>query len=136
MLRLTTIPAMTMNSLDQLKQFRQCVYALLGNSRDALFDLMDATIVSRSVSSFAELSLSAVFRRRWPSVYEAIADSCPPSTQLLKLYAQQLPQHQPLVFAGDHTAWARPHAVTLKDRTYEHQAQPLSGIKPITVGQG
>lgn len=136
MLRLTTIPAMTMTSLKQLEQFRQCVYALLGNGRDALFDLMDATLVSRSVSSFAELSLSTVFRRRWSSLYEAIADSCPPSTQLLKLYLQQLPQQQPLVFAGDHTAWSRPHAVTLKDRTYEHQAQPISGSKPVTVGQG
>jgi hypothetical protein len=24
----------------------------------------------------------------------------------------------------------------LKERTYEHQAQPMSGAKPVTVGQG
>ncbi|WP_257236831.1 NF041680 family putative transposase [Nostoc sp. 'Peltigera malacea cyanobiont' DB3992] len=41
-----------------------------------------------------------------------------------------------MVLAGDHTAWSRPDAVTLKDRTYEHQAQPMSGAKPVTVGQG
>ena len=29
-----------------------------------------------------------------------------------------------------------PDAVTLKDRTYEHLAQPMSGAKPVTVGQG
>jgi hypothetical protein len=45
-----------MTSLEQLEAFRQSVYALLGNGRDALFDLMDAVVVSRSVSSFAEFS--------------------------------------------------------------------------------
>jgi hypothetical protein len=54
----------------------------------------------------------------------------------LKLYVQHLPQQHPLVLAGDHTAWPRLYAKTLKDRTYEHQAQPLSGRKPVTVGQG
>lgn len=61
MLRLTTIPVLTMTSLDQLEAFRQSVYVVLGNGRDALFDLMDAVLVSRSVSSFAELSLSPGF---------------------------------------------------------------------------
>ncbi len=125
-----------MDSLDQLKAFRQSVYAQLGNGRDAVFDLMDAALVTRSVSSFAELSISPVFRRRWSSVYEAIADSQPPRTELLKLYVNHLPQQQRLILAGDHTAWSRPYAATLKDRTYEHQAQPLSGSKPVTVGQG
>ena len=26
--------------------------------------------------------------------------------------------------------------MTLKDRTYKHQAQPMSGVKAVTVGQG
>ena len=125
-----------MTSLDQLEAFRQSVYALLGNGRGALFDLMDAILVSRSVASFAELSLSSVFRRQWSSVYEAVADSQPPRRELLKLYIQHLPQQEALVLAGDHTAWSRPYAVTLKDRTYEHQAQPLSSSRPVTVGQG
>lgn len=136
MLRLTTIPALTMNSLEHLQAFRQSVYLLLGKGRDALFDLMDATLVSRSVSSFAELSLSPVFRRQWSSVYAAIAERQVSSLQLLNLYIQQLPRQEPLVLAGDHTAWSRPYAKTLKDRTYEHQAQPLSGSKPVTVGHG
>ena len=29
------------------------------------------------------------------------------------------------VLAIDHTAWFRPHAPTLKERTYEHQATAL-----------
>lgn len=40
-------------TFDQLRQFRLGVYSLLGNSKDALFDLMDAVLVTRSVYSFA-----------------------------------------------------------------------------------
>jgi hypothetical protein len=54
----------------------------------------------------------------------------------MQLYIAQLPQSRQLVLAGDHTAWSRPDAVTIKDRTYEHQVQPMSGTKPVTVGQG
>lgn len=78
-----------------------------------------------------------MFRRQWSSVYAAIQDSQPPRLELLKLYVQHLPPPSSLVvLAGDHTAWSRLQAVTLKDRTYEHQAQPMSGSKPVTVGQG
>lgn len=53
----------------------------------------------------------------------------------MHLYIAQLPQTEQLVLAGDHTAWSRPDARTLKDRTYEHQSQSSSGNKPVTVGQ-
>jgi hypothetical protein len=42
-------------TLENLKQFRTGVYTILGNAKDALFDLMDAVLVTRSVYSFAEL---------------------------------------------------------------------------------
>ncbi|RCJ23928.1 hypothetical protein A6S26_20240 [Nostoc sp. ATCC 43529] len=44
--------SLTMTTIQQLKQFRQGVYTILGNSRDALFDLMDAVLITRSVKSF------------------------------------------------------------------------------------
>jgi hypothetical protein len=92
-------------TLDQLKQFRGGVYTLLGNGKDALFDLMDAVLVTRSVYSFVELSISPVFRRQWSSIYEAIEDSLPPRKELMQLYITQLPKTEQLVLAGDHTAW-------------------------------
>lgn len=119
-----------------MKLFRTGVYTILGKAKDALFDLMDAVLVTRSVYSFAELSVSPVFRRQWSSVYEAIQDGNPPRTELMKLYIKQLTQTEKIVLAGDHTAWARLNAPTLKDRTYEHQVQPMSGAKPVTLGQG
>ena len=123
-------------TFDKLKQFRQGVYTFLGNAKDALFDLMDAVLVTRSVYSFVELSVSPVFRRQWSSIYEAIEDSNPPREELMRLYIEQLPQTEQIILAGDHTAWSRLEAITLKERTYEHQAQPMSGAKPVTVGQG
>lgn len=123
-------------TFDKLKQFRAGVYTLLGNAKDALFDLMDAVLVTRSVYSFVELSVSPVFRRQWSSIYEAVADSQPPRLALIQLYIKQLPQTEQLVLAGDHTAWSRLEARTLRERTYEHQAKPMSGAKPVTVGQG
>jgi hypothetical protein len=112
------------------------VYTLLGNGKDALFDLMDAVLATRSAYSFVELSTSPVFRRQWSSIYEAIEDSLPPRKELMQLYITQLPPTGQLILAGDHTAWSRPDAVTLKDRTYEHCSQPMSGNKPVTVGHG
>ena len=123
-------------TFDQLKQLRSRAYTILGNGKDALFDLMDAVLVTRSVYSFVELSGSAVFRRQWSSIYEGVEDSKPPREALMQLYIEQLPQTEQLILAGDHTAWSRPEARTLKDRTDEHQAQPMSGTKPVTVGQG
>lgn len=127
---------LTMNNFDKLREFRHKAYTLIGNGKDAIFDLMDAVLVGRSVSSFAELSLSPVFRRGWPSLYEALQDSVPPRLQLMELYIQQMPQESPIVLAGDHTAWSRLQAQTLRERTYEHQANPMSGTKPVTLGHG
>ncbi len=124
------------NNFDKLRRFRHQVYSLLGNGKDALFDLMDAVLVTRSVYSFAELSLSPVFRRQWLSLYEALQDSQPPRLGLLDLYMAELLQQRQIVLAGDHTAWPRLHAPTLCERTYEHQNQPMRGAKPITLGQG
>lgn len=125
-----------MSHFDKLQTFRHKAYRLMGNGRDALFDLMDAVLTSRSVSSLAELSLSPLFRRQWSSVYESLQDSDPPRLKLMELYLEQIEQgHQP-VLAGDHTAWSRLQAETLRERTYEHQANPMSGAKPITLGQG
>ncbi|QMS89796.1 hypothetical protein HUN01_20230 [Nostoc edaphicum CCNP1411] len=123
-------------TLDKLKQFRTGIYTILGKAKDALFDLMDAVLVTRSVYSFAELSVSPVFRRKWSSTYEAIQDGEPPRTELMKLYIKQQSVREQIVLAGDHTAWARPDARTLRERTFEHQAHPMSGAKPVTIGQG
>jgi hypothetical protein len=121
---------------DKLKQFRQGAYTLLGKGKDAIFDLMDAVVSSPQVKSFVELWLSPVFRRRWSSLYAGLRSSRPQRQKLMKLYIEQLPAQSRPLLAGDHTAWERSYAVTLKDRTMEHQPTQIAGNKPITVGHG
>ena len=87
----------------KLQQFRQTVYGCLGKAKDAVFELMDAVLVSPSVSSLVSLSLSPVFRRQWPSVYAALRDGRPPRSKLMKLYLEQIPTNTQPFLAGDHT---------------------------------
>jgi hypothetical protein len=100
-----------------LQQFRQAIYKNLCSSQDATFELMDALLLTRTAQSLADLSLSCVFRRQWPSVYEALQDTRPEREQLMKLYIQQIPNSERIILAGDHTSWSRPFAKTLKERT-------------------
>lgn len=102
---------------NQLQAFRQTLYDTLGNARAALFDLMDAVLVSASLVSFVSLSQSPVFRRQWSSTYAALQDSQRPRTKLLQVLVKAMPtQVQPLL-VGDVSRWHRPAAKTLKDRT-------------------
>jgi hypothetical protein len=121
---------------EKLKIFRQAVYDTLGPARDALFELADAVLLTRQANSFVELSLSPMFHRRWPSLYEALQDGRPDAGALAKLYAAQIPSSDRPIFVGDHTAWPRLSAPTLSDRTIEHHPTKIWGNKPITIGQG
>jgi len=122
--------------LNTLIQFRQAVYDRLGPARDALFEVCDAALLAQSPHAFVHLSTSPVFRRRWSSAYEALQDSCPDRTGLLTRYLAQIPSAPRPVLAGDHTAWPRLSAYTLRERTVEHQPTRLPKAKPITLGQG
>ncbi|HEY9826511.1 MAG TPA: NF041680 family putative transposase [Stenomitos sp.] len=125
-----------MTSLEKLEKFRNYSYTILGNGRAALFDLMDAVLTSRKIVSIVELSLSPVFRRAWPSLYETLQDACVPRQMLMQHYVKQMPETALTILAGDHTAWSRPYAKTLQDRTYQHQPKPNGLGKPVVVGQG
>jgi hypothetical protein len=125
-------------SLQKLQHFRNEAYQLLRPAKDANFDLMDAVLTTRTVYSFAELSLSTVFRRKYPIIYEAIDDCRPKTNKLMQLYLNQIPRLEPgqrIILVGDHTPWTRTEAPTLRDRTYEHGAKVIS-CKPITLGHG
>jgi hypothetical protein len=123
--------------LTTLKTFRQSVYESgFGHARDALFELTDAVLLAPAVNSFAEFSLQPSFRRRWPMLYEALQDGSVHRDALLEIYCQQIPHTTRPLLAGDHTAWPRLHAPTLRERTVEHQPNAIPQAQPITVGQG
>ncbi|WP_199315149.1 NF041680 family putative transposase [Aerosakkonema funiforme] len=121
---------------DKLKAFRQAAYQHLTRAKDATFELTDAILLTRHAYSLADLSLSPVFRRSWPSIYEALQDCRPQRNKLMRLYIQQMPKDARPILAGDHTNWSRPDAHTLQERTIEHQATAVYGNRPITLGQG
>ncbi|QKD82318.1 hypothetical protein HPC62_09070 [Thermoleptolyngbya sichuanensis A183] len=120
---------------NELQQFRQTLYASLGNARDALFDLMDAVLVSACIVSFVRLSQSPVFRRQWSSTYEALRDSRLPRSKVLKLLVQQIPTQQQPLLAGDASRWNRPAARRLKDRTLSGRTghAPIAGQNYSTL---
>jgi hypothetical protein len=123
-------------NLNRLISFRQTVYDWLGPARDALFELGDAVLLSPPVRSFPEFTLSPIFRRKWSSSYEAIEDGRPPRIPLLHLYLKTIDGSRKPILVGDHTAWPRITAPTLRDRTFQYQPNPVPGAKPITVGHG
>lgn len=120
----------------QLRLFRQQVYDLLNFAKDATFELTDAVLTTRNAYSLAEFSLSPFFRRKWPSIYEALQDCRPSRNKLMRLYIKQMPAQERPILAVDHTVWTRLHSPTLQDRTYEHQPSAIASKKPISVGQG
>jgi Transposase DDE domain len=118
---------------EALQTFRQEVHKRLTKAKDATFELMDAVMTTRQASSLAEFSLSPMFRRQYPSTYEAIEDCRPQRNQLMQLCIKQIPVQEYIVMGIDHTPWPRPDAKTLKDRTYEHQGKTQNGV---AIGQG
>lgn len=84
-----------MNVVTQLQEFRQAIYKNLCKAQDATFELMDALLLTRKAQSLADLSFSCVFRRQWPSAYEALQDTRP--DRVWRLYLRR--------FAIDH--WYR-----------------------------
>lgn len=120
--------------------FHQAACGYLGNARDALFDLTDAAMFAQKPPSFAHLSLSPLFRRRWSSLYEAVHDGRPDRQALLGLYLPLVKPtpttlaHSRVVLARDHTTWPLPSSPTLPDRAYQHQPTQVPGGRPVAIG--
>jgi hypothetical protein len=129
-------PSSATEHFNKLIEFRQEAYGLLGNGRDALFELSDAVLQLRQVQSFVELSCAPAFRRKWSSAYEALQDGRPNRAGLLQLYLKQWEPQERLVVVGDHTAWSRVWAETLAERSYQHEPAVIPGQRPVTIGHG
>jgi hypothetical protein len=113
----------TKEEINKLIEFRQaiCENAFLAR-RDALFDLLDALICEGTVSSFARLSQSSRFQRKWPSLYAAFEDGEIDGSWLHTYLAQQVPQQGICVFPLDGSPWPRPRSPVFDDRQFVYQA--------------
>lgn len=120
-----------------LIHFRQQVYQSFQRAPDALFEVTDALLTETAAQSFAELSLSPHFTRRWSSLYAALQDGLIDRTKLRQALAQGAPPAPPgqfLLLGLDGSGVARPEAHTAKDRTYLYTHNLPHSTKPVTVG--
>lgn len=121
-------------TIDQLREFRQSVYESMGARRDTQIELMDALVLNSEGRSVVELSLNAVFRRKWSSVYAALKAGRVNPLRLERLYLSQVPKSERAVWAVDSTLWSRPDARTLPERGFHHSPTRIKGNKPIGIG--
>ena len=117
-----------------LRQFRAGVYECFGTRRDALFELLDAAIVVGLVPSLAHLSLTAVHRRGWGSLYEALASGRIDEPRLRELVGRlPLDDGQP-IYALDTSIWPRDDAETSPARGFYFSPSRQSAGQPIVAG--
>ena len=115
------------SSRQRLMDFRRQVYASFTFRADALFELVDALLVSPIVRSAVEVSQSAIFRRRFASVYDALTEGKINPTVLRQALVQAEPADALrvagyAVYALDTTVALRPDAATVPDRSKVYSA--------------
>jgi hypothetical protein len=107
-----------------LSHIREEIYRSFDRARDALFNTVDALIAETQAKSFAELSLSPFFMRKWPSLYEAFEDGRIDRKRLREIFLKYLPTESRLILGADATPIERPFSRTSPDRT----ALPMHNI--------
>lgn len=115
-------------SLKRLVDFRLEVYASFTFRADALFELVEALLLSPIIRSAVEVSQSPVFRRRFPSVYDALDNGRIDPTALRKALVEAEPEEALsvagyAVYALDTTISPRPDADTVPDRSKVYSAE-------------
>lgn len=121
--------------LNKLIAFRQMIYdEVLCQAKDAQFETLDSLLLSDHPRSYAELSLSPVFRREWPSLYDALERGGQDEERQGRLLAAQIPAESVQVCPLDTTMWAHPRSRTLSDLVYGHS--PTQALKQHSIVKG
>ena len=125
----------TKEHINILIEFRQAVSSrVFRKRRDALFDTLDSLLSGGTFASFAWLSQSQRFQRKWSSLYAAVEDGQIDTEAMRQLLISQLPQKGICVFPLDGSSWARPRSRVLADLQYVHQASNDIDGGNITIG--
>ena len=134
----TTSQPVQKNVIAMLQAIRQEVYACFKRASDALFNLTDTLLSESQAQSLPELSLSAFFERKWPSVYEALEDGWIDVEQLRAVWVKALlsekRKDEPVWIAVDASVIERADARTSQDRGIIHLSNLPLVDKPIGVG--
>jgi len=127
------IYALNLNIWKEIRHQTACCFE---RSPDALFELVDALSSEPQARTLPELSLSPSFRRKWPSVYEALEDGRVNQRRWSEIWTQAvLAQHQgPVWVSVDSTSIARPEAETSPDRGIIYLPNLPHAKRPVSVG--
>src|ERR671936_2466516 len=121
-------------TFNALRRFRAEVYQCFETRRDALFELLDAATVAGLVPSLPYLSLPAVHRRSWGSLYDALVAGRLDAAALRELIAgYPLDDGQP-IYALDTSIWPRDDAETSPERGHYFSSSRQSAGQPIVTG--
>jgi hypothetical protein len=120
-------------SRQRLVDFRLQVYASFSFRADALFELVEALLLSPILRSAVEVSQSPLFRRRFASVYDALAHGKINPTALRRALVATEPAEAVTVagyavYALDTTIAPRPDAKTVPDRSKVYSAAHAKAI--------
>ena len=105
--------------ITNLLQFRQHLYELMDQAKDAQFELLEALVTSGRIGSFVELSLSPFHQRQWHSAYAAIERGTFNAQGWRGLAVSQLPSQAVQVFSLDASIWVHQRARTLEGLVLE-----------------
>ncbi len=121
-----------------LRTFRDSFYRCFSRRADALFELTDALLTAGSVPSPPHLSLAAVHRRGWGSLYAALSMGRMDEGRLRDLLCGHTLEDgdpgDPLIYAVDVSVWPRCDAETSPERGYYYHPSRHSAGQPIVAG--
>ena len=121
-----------------LRAFRDSFYRCLDRRADALFELTDAILTAGSVPSPPHLSLAAVHRRGWGSLYAALGMGRMDEGGLRGLLSRHPlgdgDPDAPSIYAVDVSVWPRCDAETSPERGYYYHPSKHSAGQPIVAG--
>ena len=127
-----------LHPLDSLHAFRDSLYRCFDRRADALFELTDAILTTGSVPSPVHLSLAAVHRRGWGSLYAALSKERIDEGRLRSLLSRHPLGDEslgdPPIYAVDVSVWSRCDAEASPGRGYYYHPSRHSAGQPIVAG--
>jgi hypothetical protein len=122
-----------------LRRFRGRLYGCFDRRADALFELYDAILAAGIVYSPVHLSLAAVHRRGWGSLYAALSKGEIDQEALRELLVlhpltRTGTETRTRVYAVDGRAWPRCDAEARPGRAYHYHPSRYSAGQSIVAG--
>src|SRR5215218_3169076 len=125
-------------SLDSLRTFRSSLYRCFERRADALFELTDALLSAGPVPSPPHLSLAAIHRRSWGSLYASLSMGRTHKAGLQDLLCRHPLEGAepgcPPIYAVDVSVWPRCDAEASPGRGYLYHPSRHSAGQPIVAG--